>query len=156
MEITLLQEAASKIRDREPKQHKTFSMALAAALYLEKDNPQACISPRQIEAIYGIPVEVQVECAIALKKDAAFQFLKQIGRGMSLAQVKRKFSADYYKSMFGRKVSKLGEKAIILTYGEILHLSRYLVFDYAALRECISDLQLPETVEIYLNSGDGS
>lgn len=136
----VLAEAAQKINELPEEQRPVFAKALKASLQFDRANPQASASPKQIEAESGIPIETLVEKGICLEKEDAYHFLQTAGRGMAIAKLRRKFSADYYRSVMERKVSKKGMRALVFTYSEVLCLARYFAYQSA----------FPESLQAYL------
>lgn len=128
MPKNVLTAAAEKINALPEEQRPAFARALHASLRCDRENPKATPSPKQLEAEFGIPIEALVERGICLQKEDAYHFLQYAGRGIAIAKLRRKFSADYYRSVLGRKVSKKGMRALVFTYGEILCMARYFAF----------------------------
>lgn len=115
----------------------SYARALVSSLYHEARNTDASNSAIEISEAYVISLEELADKKIAIGKDNAHQFLQQIGCGITLSKVRRRFSAEKYTSIFrGRKSvkkkpSKLGERKLIFTYGEVLHLASYYSFGSA-------------------------
>lgn len=136
----ILAEAAQKINELPEEQRPAFAQALHASLKFDRANPQASASPKQLEAEFGIPIEALVEQGVCLVKEDAYHFLQTAGRGMAIAKLRRKFSADYYRSVMERKVSKKGMRALVFTYAEVLCLGRYFAYQST----------FPESLQTYL------
>ncbi len=142
MPKNVLEAAAAKINELPEEQRAAFARALHASLQLDRENLRATPSPKQLEAEFGIPIEALVERGICLEKEGAYQFLQYAGRGIAIAKLRRKFSADYYRSVLGRKVSKKGLRALVFTYGEVLCMARFFAFQASfpeSLKAYVSD-----------------
>ena len=118
---------------------RAFTHALLGSIAMDPSHdPPRPLSPEDIANRHAVDVETQVEYGISLTKDLAVEFLRSYGMTMSRYKFRRYYTADRYMQFFERKVSRIGYKAMVFTYAEILHWVGYG-----------PQLSLPEELELF-------
>ena len=103
-----------------------YARALWDSIQMDKERtPPKPRSPQQIAEFHGVNIEDQVEYGVSVTKKGAVEFLTLYGKRMRRERFYKRVTAESYKSHFGRRVSRLGQKAIVLTYAEVQHITGY-------------------------------
>lgn len=124
--------ASSILETSDPNLRERLIKALNLSYSLDESQPSSGLaSPKMIDEVIGLGIEIQKQYRIALTKETALEFLKS--SGLPVKEGKRfntALSKGNYKKEFCRRLSSTSNrpKVHLYTYTEILRLTESVYF----------------------------